>query len=103
MVPLQQQFIFAACYIRKQIRTAMINDLISNTTTDKIIKDLSKLIAGKKGGKILLDDYLSAQEKTACTDFDFIYEGSIDLQNFIKEQRRNGTNILINERDITIL
>lgn len=81
----------------------MINDLISNTVTDKIIKDLSKIIAGRKGGKIMLDNYLTPQEKTACTDFDFLYEGSIDLQNFINEQRRSGINILINERDITVL
>lgn len=81
----------------------MINDLISSTVTDKIIQDLKKVIAGKKGGKILLGDYLTADEDTACMDFDFIYEGSIDLQNFINEQRRNGTNLLINETDITVL
>jgi len=80
----------------------MINDLISNTVTDKIIKDLSKIITSKKGGKIVLNDYLTPQQKTACTDFDFLYEGSIDLQNFINEQRRNGINILINETDITV-
>lgn len=81
----------------------MINDLISNTITDKIIRDLKKIITGKKGGKILLDDYLAIEEEGSCMDFDLLYEGSVDLQNFINEQRRNGTNILINEADITVL
>jgi hypothetical protein len=81
----------------------MINDFISNTVTDKIIGDLKKIITGKKGGKVLLDDYLSTEDDGACMDFDLLYEGSVDLQNFINEQRRNGTNILINETDITVL
>jgi len=80
----------------------MENELISQQTEDKIIKDLKQIIDSRKKGKIILSDYMDVEDDMACLDFAMLYEGSEALQYFINDQRFKGVQIEIEEDNISV-
>ncbi|NDV45778.1 hypothetical protein D0T49_01765 [Paludibacter sp. 221] len=79
----------------------MENALISKATENKIISDLQKIIESGKKGKVMLADYVGANQG-ACMDFAVLYEASDDLRYFIKEQQVKGAKIDIQEDSILV-
>lgn len=80
----------------------MENELISQQTEEKIIKDLKQIIESKKTGKVMLSGYMNTDKAMACLDFAMLYESSEALQYFISEQRLKGVNIEIEEDNISV-